>query len=564
MSISLKNFKKNIDPTILARGREYYKNRQVIDLEEVGDGAWSAQVQGSEDYSVDVRQDELGNLNWNCNCPYDLGPLCKHVAAVLYAIEENFSEYLDKKPRKSSTKRKTQAEQIEEILLSLSREDLLDVLRKQIQVDRQLAASILARYGKGDEKKAYLKLVKAALSAEKDQGFIDYQGSNRAAHKIFPLLNEAQAYLAKSELQKALPIFQAAIEGIVPAIAHADDSSGQLGDCIRVSIEALQEIVPKLQGKARDEFFHYCLTEAPKDPYLGWDWCWDLAQIAADMIAYPEERLKVFVVLDQLAAVRRSDFGDTAWYSDYRRETAENIKLSVIKRLDSPEDYEKFLKSQLNLEDFREALILLYIEKGQLAEAKTLATDFLKGSKSKQYRGLEARFEDLLLKIAQKEGNQGESLHLAEGLFLRSGDFEHYEILKQNTGSAEWATYRNRLLKELARDGYRSQLVAAIYAREGTWDELLQFIQSNDRNALVEHYREELERRFPKETSAIYEKLAHSLIEQQATRRVYQISAMYLRRMQKLGEGERVKEIVAQLRSKYANRPALLDVLKKL
>jgi uncharacterized Zn finger protein len=562
MSLSLKNFKKNIDPSILSRGREYYKNRQITDLEESGDGIWSAQVRGSQNYLVEIQQDEAGNLAWECDCPYDLGPLCKHVAAVLYAIEENFSEYLDKKPRKTATKRKTQAEKVEEILQSLSHEELLELLRKQLQVDRQLASHILARFGKGDEKQAYLKLVKAALSAEKDQGYIDYHGSNRAARKIAPLLDEAQNYRLKNDIHKALPIYQAVIEGVVPAIPHADDSSGLLGDCIRDSVEVLQAMAPKLQGKARDEFFQYCLTEAAKAPYRDWDWCWDLAEIAANLLTTAEERLKVFELLDQLAGQVR-DFGGSSWHFDYRRQRAESIKLSVIKRLDDPEAYENFLKSQLNLEDFREALILLYLEKDQYAEAKVLVREFLTGAKSKQYAGLEFRFQDLLLKIAQKEGNLGETLRLAEYLFLRGGDFEYYEILKQETEPSQWQAHRSRLLKELGR-GYYGEQIAAIYAREEAWADLLQFLQTEDHPGLVEQYRDKLERLFPKEMSAIYEKLAFDRIEQQATRKGYQVACLYLRRMQKLGDKERVKELVSKLKSKYANRSALLDELKKL
>ena len=33
---------------------------------------------------------------WICNCPYDHGPVCKHVAATLYAVRENvLSEFGD-------------------------------------------------------------------------------------------------------------------------------------------------------------------------------------------------------------------------------------------------------------------------------------------------------------------------------------------------------------------------------------------------------------------------------------------------------------------------------------
>jgi hypothetical protein len=566
MSITLKNFKKTIDPTVLGRGREYFKEHQITDLEEVGDGAWSAQVQGTEVYSVEIRQDEAGTLDWNCDCPYDFGPLCKHVAAVLYAIEENFSEYFGKKPRKASPKRKTQAEQLEEILQSLSREDLIDLVKKQAAIDRQLAASILARYGgTGDNKKAYLKLVKAALNAEKDHGYIDYQGSNRAARKILPLIEEANLYLEKTDHQSALPIFQAVIEAVVPAISQADDSNGQLGDCISWSFEGLTSIAESMRGKVREEFFKYCLMESPKELYSGWDWGWEFANLAAKLLSTSEERSLLFQVLDTMAIAQHSSYDSDGWFSHYQRQRAEMIKLSVIERLDSPKEAEAYLKAHLDLEDFRQHLILLYIEQGKFSEAKALVREFLGSERSKKYRGLESRFYDLLLQIALKENDKNEIMRLAESLFLNSSDFKYYEILKKTVASNTWLDYHQKLLNKM-KQGYRSlnNPIPEMYVREEMWQDLLAYFQDNLDRYSLEQYRLSLEKHFPKETSVLYEKLAYQLVQNKTTRKGYQETCAYLRRMQKLGETARVKILITELRAKYSKRSALLDELDKL
>ena len=98
MQLSLNNFKKEIASHILQRGRDYYDDGCVVSLEEIGDGHWMAEVEGTELYIVEVEQSGDGGIYHTCTCPYDWGPTCKHVAAVLYAIEDTFEEYFNGKP----------------------------------------------------------------------------------------------------------------------------------------------------------------------------------------------------------------------------------------------------------------------------------------------------------------------------------------------------------------------------------------------------------------------------------------------------------------------------------
>ena len=76
-------------PVILERGWEYYEEDLVDDLKHTHDG-WQAVVHGTYDYDVTVERSASGDLEWaECSCPYgEGGNLCKHMAAVLFAVEE--------------------------------------------------------------------------------------------------------------------------------------------------------------------------------------------------------------------------------------------------------------------------------------------------------------------------------------------------------------------------------------------------------------------------------------------------------------------------------------------
>src|SRR5258708_7433800 len=113
MSLRFANFKQIIPPHILTRGREYYRAGHVTDLSLEDESIWSGQVIGTETYEVQIEQAADGALTCTCSCPYEHGEYCKHIAALLYAIEESFPEYLeDKKPRKQGGKHETRADKL--------------------------------------------------------------------------------------------------------------------------------------------------------------------------------------------------------------------------------------------------------------------------------------------------------------------------------------------------------------------------------------------------------------------------------------------------------------------
>ena len=84
------NFEENYAPHILARGKSYFHERRILDI-WCHDNFVTAYIEGSEIYKVELRAtiDEL--TYFSCTCPYseDGECFCKHVAAVLYYLEEN-------------------------------------------------------------------------------------------------------------------------------------------------------------------------------------------------------------------------------------------------------------------------------------------------------------------------------------------------------------------------------------------------------------------------------------------------------------------------------------------
>lgn len=131
------NWKSRIKDIILYRGEDYYLDGKVKDIERDGD-VYSAHVEGAETYdtSVEVKNGEL--LFWSCDCPYDRG-ICKHVAALLFAIENEFEDDKNSSNIQKTLQNKDKSEDksikyIQTSLNKLSHEALLEFTNKFIEL----------------------------------------------------------------------------------------------------------------------------------------------------------------------------------------------------------------------------------------------------------------------------------------------------------------------------------------------------------------------------------------------------------------------------------------------
>lgn len=84
----MNNWRDLFQDHILARGEMYFYDGAVQELHKTEHG-YQAIVEGTEDYEVEIEIEEGEVCEMYCSCPYaEDGSHCKHMAAVLYEIEE--------------------------------------------------------------------------------------------------------------------------------------------------------------------------------------------------------------------------------------------------------------------------------------------------------------------------------------------------------------------------------------------------------------------------------------------------------------------------------------------
>ena len=107
-AMKITDFEKNITQKILDKGHQYFLEQRVVDLEKIAPGMWMAQVHGSDTYLVEVDMKRNSIVEWDCDCLYEHGPICKHVVAMFYAIQGEMDKNKSKPgSKKTGTKKKS-------------------------------------------------------------------------------------------------------------------------------------------------------------------------------------------------------------------------------------------------------------------------------------------------------------------------------------------------------------------------------------------------------------------------------------------------------------------------
>ncbi len=578
MNISLSNFESVIDHALVKRGRRYWQHALVQELEEIEDGKWIAQVEGTQVYDVSISISDDTVTDYNCSCPYDIGPVCKHEVAMLYAIQERLGGVTTTNKGEQETARgsrrrraktekqkpKTVAEKLDEVLEKMSQEEIIDLVRSHALRNREFRVILLAQatlHSGVGSKSAYRELVKESLRSGMDRhGFIDYWSTRRAVRGAEELLNKAAKLVESSNPEQAIPMFQAVIEELVPALQFADDSNGDIGGAIDWAFSEFCKCVERIQDPIiRKDLFDYCLTEANRKQYEGWDWKWDFLRMASGIISSEKQEKELFANLDKISqAEQPSEFTDR-----YNQEQAAQIELEVIRKRGREDDVNQFINDNLHHTYIRRLAIEQAFSNKDFCRVIDLAKQGIEQDTERQYPGLVNEWLDWLLKVAVKEENVDGIREYARLLFFETGNFEYYERLKKTYSKSIWPDQVEKLLRHVMQRASFSTL-AELFIREKEWQKLLDLVSGHTSFRTLENYHKYLAPHFPKELVEVYEKTSKELLAQSMGRAAYQDVCQMLRRMKKLGASDRVRQLIKEFSEQYKKRRALLEELERV
>ena len=589
--MNIKNFKKEISSEIFHRGEEYYENGYVTDIQNLENNRWIAEVEGNyNDYNVEIHLDDLGNVkNYTCNCPYD-DDICKHVVATLLEIKEeldlqNIEDLDDFTPaseknqnnadsHKSVYKTQKPIEEWEKILNNLSEKDLRDFVLQYAKGHRDFQDDLVINMSTAKKEinsEKYQKIIENNFYEESNNfGFIEYDDLDDAIDPVNDLLEKAEDYLSKNELHEAFSIVSAIAMVCINNIQNVDDSSGEFGEAISLSIDLVDKILEKCDDvNLSNDIFTWLHEQVNNKEYNNYGCGEILESTFFEWSNNPSRLEKAYHFIDQQIKILENE---KKWNNNYRLTELLKYKRKLLTQNGKKVEADQIINENLHLDDFRKIKIDDALAQNDYKSAIELIHQGILQAEKDNYQGIVYRYQIQLLKIYTQQNDQKNIRKIAKDLYFNHHySTDDYRTYKNTFSSDEWVDEREKIISHFTtkQKNYKwgfffNSNLADVYIEEQMWKPLLDDVIKADTIEITERYRKYLKKDYSQELLILYYNNILKFSEKTG-REIYSNIVGFLKNMSTLDGGlKEAKELMQKLLDMYRNRPAMKDEFKSL
>ena len=558
MQIPLDEFEQIIDDVILKRGLSYFNNGSVLNFLEISTEEYEAVVSGSEEYTVALKISNNTITEHYCDCPYDYGPVCKHIAAAIFYLMQEELQLNEAKPKKPRKKTTSVSQQIKQLLKTISHKELMAFVEENSKKDRRFRSQFIASFGhliENQSKGFYQKQIHSILqSAAGRDGWIGMSDMRYVFNTTQVFVENATNFLASNQFKSVFAISTALLEEMTEAFQYGDDSNGDLGYFIDAATELLSELTQmETPETLRNEIFEYCISSFQQNIFKGWDWHLEMLNLASNLI---KEEADADIILSCLDTVS----------SEYEIEYAQVFKLELLRRF-KEDEVEKYINQHLSNHLIRKNEIELAFEKEDFKRVIKLSKDGIKINENNK-PGLIKVWYNWLLKVAQAQKNTSNIIVYARILLIDNfyPEQDYYQILKDHIETEDWHSFLEEIIEEITpKTAWTyTDLIREIYIKEAWWDRLFLLLKQNTSLSNIEQNEPYLAKDFSPELINLYSESITEYIEENVGRKYYKTACRYLRRMKKLGGNDQVEDLVKFFQKQYPRRKALIEELNNV
>ncbi|MEB4591154.1 SWIM zinc finger family protein [Candidatus Thiothrix sp. Deng01] len=560
--MKLNNLETSVDHAILQRGQGY--TAFVLDLEETEPEFWQAYVEGTETYDVEIQLDGDTVTDWSCSCPYDYGPVCKHVVATLLNIRARRQTSATGQATAASAPSKR--EQLDQTLKTIKREDLEAYIRQQLHGDRALLDKFLLRFqpvvsGGENIAKQYQQMFSHLARRHFQHGFIDYEEANNFVDEAQELLDTLQ----QSPLEPAGSIDAGfAIARSIADIANQiDDSDGGLGDLMYGVKAILAKPYRLLPAERQEQLFQQVLAASFDKQYSEYGLEGIFTELletwTADNRAYQDAYLQV---LDQ--QIRATPIG---WGRDYLL----RLQLKLLKAWGRQDELDTLTSAHLEIPDFRDTAVQQAIDTKDFAKARQLLLEGVRLAEQQSLPGILNRWRVRLLEIAYQLNEPPAIRSELEWLFQNNQfSLEYYRQLKAAYSPDEWPEVRQRLYAMIPAARGFDPARANLLEEENDLPALYALVTQpapipGQTHTLFKKYAQLLATAFPQEITVAYASQICDYLRNNTGRHAYEQTVNDLKILAKMPNGQNMaNNLVADFRTRYKTRKAMLEMFTKV
>lgn len=581
--MTLQDFENQIDSKILKRGKEYFNNEHVEFLEETKKGYWTANVSGTDEYTVEI---QLGNKDsikkCFCDCPYDYGDICKHIVAVLYAISEE--KVIDITPKLASKEKeaKQRKPSFEALLSKIELNEYQDFIKQYSQVNKNFKDQFELYFSEKNEsfdlEKKYADIIKSVIKKHTSRGYIDYSASNKLGKELNQYLDLAKQYLSKNNYRDATVLYQIIIKEVSKAVEYCDDSNGYVFENVNEAISNLAEMInAPVSFDFKEKITDFLKLELKNKIYFDYsNFGYDLTEIYGSFCIKTDRKEEFLQYLDAKTQLAKND--------DYDKEFFIKTKISFLSDIGSTDEIKSIIQQNLDIPEIRSIEIDRNIENKDYETAKKLISEGIKIAESKRHSGTVFQFEKKLLAIAVLEKDIQLERYFSRKFALgQTLDSTYYKQWKSTYSKEEWILTIeevilgiNNKINETVKKGmfYSNNSLnvnllyglGPIYIQENYWDRLLELVQKQESLTTILTYYPYLIKIYPNELLDTIIPILEKEGDKCDGRSQYKDLANKMKSVIKdyPKDKERILEVARKLKIKYPRRPAMVEELNKL
>lgn len=544
---------------ILARGWDYYESGAVSSLKKTETG-YKAAVEGSYDYEVEVEINNNEVVDMFCDCPYaEGGNNCKHMAAVLYEIEEE-SIKMTSEVGENPSDIKTE---LENVIKNIDEFEVRNILVELALKDNSLQNHILTKYvdkiSPGQMSRLKQEVEMIAWKYSDRSGYVDYYHAMDYVHGLEEFLDEnVQNLIDKNLIMQAFELTNEVFHTV--GNQDIDDSDGGTTWIADSCYEYWKKILDQATDEQRDQMFQW-FKGCPKNYVI--DYMEDyISGFLMDEFHDTTMLLDKMQMLDELieSAGDKTDCGN--WYSSYYG--FENIiikRLQIMKELNySANEIKEYMTKFRHFSAIRELEVREYLDKKEYDKA----IEVLEESKKldKEYAGLVSKYSKQLIHIylntGQREAYKKELVY--QVFSCRQNNLENVKLLKAECGEEEWYTYREQILNSNTCLGIKFSFLEF----EELYDRLLKTVVESGSIYTLDQYEKVLKKKFPDIVRDTYVNYVRGHAESVCDRKAYKGLMGYMKKITKYSGGRKIADQIAkEWKVIYRRRPAMMDELRK-
>lgn len=598
--ITLDNFEAIVPFKILMRGQEYYELGAVSDLEEASSGEWTATVDGTRSYTVEISLEGDKVDSWYCDCPYD-GGICKHVVATLFAIRDNsekvsrsvfskMSVLEDDGDEEMDVEESVDLERIEDTVLYspvdvdiqqclsfIKPQELSRFICEYASTNQEFKTALLDRFitkklsktsQDKDYRKEIQKIFENSFQSKKSRYHNRYDDFSRDWETVFSqldtFLEKADFFLKLESLDDtiaiALQTLRSIGENYDDELLYDDDISAsdyceQAGDLILKVVRH-----PKTTQQQKTGILQELCQIAGISIYHDYD-IYDVDDLMMQINLSIQSADKALELIDKLLEERKDSYD---LYQLVLR------KVDMLLGQKEQEKADDTIRQYLYLSEIREMEVKKLMEREQYDEAVRLLDEGIELSKKEEYDGTTGKWLKLKLKIFERTNRTSEVIDTCRLLFISGREqLEYYHKLKTLIPKEQWKVFLDEMMKEVPFNGYFSfdgNVEAEIYVEEKEDERLFHLLSSagfGQLEALMQ-YAHHLKNSHSEQLIDMYISILIDYAERNIGRKYYEQIERALLCMQELNGGKvAVKQLVEDFRTIYKRRSAMMEELRR-